>query len=190
MGVVRRRRVVGGGVHAIVALRLVVVHVHSIGVRLRLGVGGVAGHVVGGGGGPGPGLRGVAAGVRLRQVGHAARVGVDVSPSAPTDASPGAVVSRDGILDAGLAGVGRAVVQDLGAVAAAGRRQDVGPRRRLHLHLAGELGLRLQAAAALAEVLRCVLRPAGGDTSMLDSAIARLIKTLHSVIWVFLFNSC
>lgn len=106
VGVVRRRRVVGRGVDAVVALGLVVVHVQSVGVRLRLSVGGVACHVVGGGGGPGPGLRGVTACVRLRQVGHAASVGVDIPPMTSADPTPGAVVARDGIFHAGLAGVG------------------------------------------------------------------------------------
>lgn len=109
-----------GGVDGVVSLHLVVVHVGSIGVRLWVCVAGVACDVVGRCGGTGSGLEGVAAGVCLCQVRHAARVGVQVLSVAATGSVPVGVGTGNAVLHAGLAGVGGAVVEDLGAVAASG----------------------------------------------------------------------
>lgn len=143
-----------GGVDVVVSLHLVVVHVASVGVRLWLCVAGVTRDVVGCGGGPGPGLVGVTASVWLGQVGHAARVGVQVFSVAAASPTPVAVVAGGAVLHTGLAGVGGAVVQDLDAAAALFVREGEGRHRRLRLRQ--ELGLGLQAATALAEMLRGV----------------------------------
>lgn len=144
-----------GRVDIIVSLHLVFIHVDSVGVRLRLDVGGVACDVIGGGGGPRLRLVGVAASVRLGQVGHAASVGVHVSSVAATGSVPVGVVARSAVLHAGLAGVGGAVVEDVGAVAAPGRGHDerwYGWRGFRH-----DWRLGLQAPAPLTEVLLCGL---------------------------------
>lgn len=104
-----------------------------------------------------PGLVGVAAGVGLGQVGHTARVPVHVFPVAATGPASVGVVPRSAVLNAGLARVGRAVVENLGAVAALGWGEDQG--WHAGLRFGGHLGLRLQAAAALAEMLRRILTP-------------------------------
>lgn len=155
MAVVRCRGGVIGRIDVVVSLHLVVVHVGSVGVRLRLCVAGVARDVVGRRGGSGPRLVGVTASVRLSQVGHAARVGVQVFPVAAANSAPVGVVTRDAVLDAGLARVGGAVVEDLGAVAASGRGE--GERWRGGFGLRHELRLRLQTTATLAEMLWNVL---------------------------------
>lgn len=146
-----------GGVDVVVPLHLVFVHVKSVCVRIRVGVAGIARDVVGSGGGVSPRLVGIATGVRLSQVGHAARVGVHVPSVAAAGPAPVGVVPGGAVLHAGLAGVGGAVIQDLGAAAALGWREHQG--WNASFRLSRELGLRFQAAAALAEVLGCVLTP-------------------------------
>lgn len=102
-------------------------------------------------------LVGIATGVSLSQVGHAARVAIHVSAVAAAGPASVRVVPGGAVLNAGLTGVGGAVVQNLGAAAALRWGEHQGwhasfRRRR-------ELGLRLQTSAALAEVLRCILTP-------------------------------
>lgn len=130
-----------GGVDVVVSLHLVFVHVKSTCVRIRVGVPGVARDVVGSGGGVSPRLVGIATGVRLSQIGHAARVGVHVLLVAAAGPAPVGVVPGGAVLHAGLAGVGGAVVQDLGAAAALGWREHQG--RNTSFRLSRELGLRL-----------------------------------------------
>lgn len=155
VAVVRRGHVAVRGIEAVVSLHLIVVHVVSVGVRLRLLVSAVARHAVGRCGGSAPRLGGVATGIRLSQVGHAARVGVHV-PVASASPAPVRGVAGDAVLGAGVARVGGAVVEDLGAVAASGRGH--GERWHGGSGLCGELRLGLQTAAALAEELRLILQ--------------------------------
>lgn len=166
-------RVVVGRVDIVVPLHLVFIHVDSAGVRLRLHVVGIACDVVSRGGGPRLlRLVGVAASVRLGQVGHAASVGVHVSSVAATSAVPVGVVSRSAVLHTGLAGVGGAVVEDVSAVAAPGGGHH--KRRYGRLGFRRELRLGLQAAAPLTEVLRSVLR----STSEIKMNPCRLVQEL------------
>lgn len=104
-----------------------------------------------------PRLVGIAAGVRLSQVGHAARVGVHVFSVAATGPASVCVIPGGAVLNAGLTGVGRAVIENLGAAAALGWGEHQGWHPSFRF--GRELGLRLQAAAALAEMLRCILAP-------------------------------
>lgn len=140
-----------------------------------------------------PRLVGIATGVRLSQVGHAARVGVHVLPVAATGPASVRVVPGGAALHAGLAGVGRAVVQNLGAAAALGRGEHQG--RHASFRFRRELGLRLQTTAALAEILRGILTPgitrcffknrispgAAGEAELCESAHLRweLLKALR-----------
>lgn len=104
-----------------------------------------------------PRLVGIAAGVGLGQVGHAACVRVHVFPVAATGPASVGVVPRSAVLNAGLARVGRAVIKNLGAVAALGWGEHQGGHTRFCF--GGHLGLRLQTTAALAEMLRRILAP-------------------------------
>lgn len=140
-------------IDGVVSLHLVVVHVHSVSVRLWFWVAGITRHIVGRGGGSGSRLVGLAI-VRLSQVGHATRVGVHVFSVAAASSAPVRVVAGDAVLHAGLAGVGGAVVEDLGAVAASGGGEAEGRHGGLGLR---QLRLGLQAATALAEMLWNVL---------------------------------
>lgn len=124
VAVVSCLRVVVGRVDIIVSLHLVFIHIDSAGVRLRLDVVGIACDVISRGGGTRLRLVGVAASVRLGQVGHAASVGVHVSSVAATSSVPVGVVSRSAVLHTGLACVGGAVVENIGAVAAPGGGHD------------------------------------------------------------------
>lgn len=104
-----------------------------------------------------PRLVGIATGVCLSQVGHAARVGIHVLSVAAAGPVSVCVVPGGAVLNAGLTGVGRAVVEDLGAAAALCWGEHQG--RHASFRFRRELGLRLQATAALAEMLRCILAP-------------------------------
>lgn len=113
--------VVGRGrINIIVSLHLIVIHVDSIGVRLWLYVAWVACDIVGCRGWTGPGLVGVAAGVWLSQVGHAACVGIHVFSVAAAHPASVCVVTRDAVLHTRLAGVGGSIIENLSAVAASG----------------------------------------------------------------------
>lgn len=157
VAVVSRLRGVVGWIDVIVAFQLVVVHVDAVGVWLRFRVGGVTCDVVGGCGGAGPGLVGVTTRVRLGQVGHAPRVGVQVFFVAAACPSSGGVVAGGAVLHTGLAGVGGAVVENFSAVAASGGGEGEcwhwGVRLRHQ-----ELRLGLQTPTPLAEMLRGVVR--------------------------------
>lgn len=146
-----------GGVDVVVPLHLIFVHVKAICIRIRVRVPGIARDVVGSGGGVSPRLVGIATGVRLSQIGHAARVGVHVLSVAAAGPAPVGVVPGGAVLHAGLAGVGGAIIQDLGAAAALGWREHQG--WNTSFRLSRDLGLRFQTAAALSEMLRCVLTP-------------------------------
>lgn len=128
-----------GRIDAVVPLHLIVIHVDSIGVRLWVCIARIAGDVIGSRGGSGPRLVGVATSVRLSQVGHAAGVGIHVLSVAAASSASVAVVTGDAVLHTRLARVGGAVVEDLGAVAASGCREDhrwhreFGPRQELGL---------------------------------------------------------
>lgn len=142
--------VVVGRVDVVVSFQLALIHIGSAGVRLGLHVVRIARDVIGCGGGPCLRLVGVAAGVRLSQVGHAASVGVHVSPVAPTSPVPVGVVARSAVLYAGLTGVGGTIVKDVGAVAAS-----AGGHHECRDGLSGfygELGLGLQTPAPLTEM--------------------------------------
>lgn len=110
-----------------------------------------------------PRLVGIAAGVCLGQVGHAACVGVHVFPGAATGPASVGVVPRSAVLNAGLTRVGRAIIENLGTVAALGWGEHQG--RHASFCFGRHLGLRLQAAAALAEMLRRILTP-GVETQL------------------------
>lgn len=144
-----------GRIDVIVSLHLIVVHVDSIGVRLWLCVAGITRHIVGCRGGSGPRLVGVAAGVWLSQVGHAARVGIHVFSVAATSSASVGVVTGDAVLYAGLARVGGAIVEDLSAIAASGWGEGERWHRGFGLRL--ELRLGLQTTATLAEMLWGIL---------------------------------
>lgn len=144
-----------GRIDVIVSLHLIVIHVDSIRVRLWLCVAWIACDVVGGCSGSGPRLVGIAAGVWLSQVGHAACVGIHVfSVAAASSASVG-VVTGNAVLHTGLACVGGAVIEDLSAVAAPGWGEHIGWHRRFGL--CQELRLGLQTTATLAEMLWSIL---------------------------------
>lgn len=117
------------------SLHLIVKHVESIRVSLWFSVGGIACDVVGCRRGSGPGLVGVAVGVWLSQVGHAARVGVQIfSVTASNSASVGVdVVSGNAVLHTGLTCVRRAIIKDLCAVAASRWGEGERWNRRLDL---------------------------------------------------------
>lgn len=117
-------------IDAVVSLRLIVVHADAIRVRLWLHMGRIARNVEGSSGGSSAGPVGVAVGLRLSQVGHAACVGVYVFPVAAAHSTSLIVVPGNCILHAGLAGVGRAVIEYLGAVAAPGWGQVERGQRR------------------------------------------------------------
>lgn len=155
-----------GRVDVVMALDFILIHVRSVGVGLHVRAG-VTTDEVGAGC---VGLARVAAArMVLDQVGHAS--GVSVHVQLPVEAVhgggagvQGAVVGVAGatVLQTGLAGVGRAVLQDLGAVAAVSRRQ-----REAGLFGVGVLSeprLRLQTAAAMPEAVGRTLRPAGAST--------------------------
>lgn len=107
-----------GGIDVVVTLHLIFVHVKSVRVRIWFCIAWIACDIVGSCGWMTPRLVGIAAGVCLSQVGHTARVGVYVFSLAA--AAPASVVAGGAVLNAGLASVGRAVIKDLGAVAALG----------------------------------------------------------------------
>lgn len=144
-----------GRIDVVVSLHLIVVHVGAIGVRLWLCVAGVACDVVGCCSGSGPRLVGVAAGVRLSQVGHAACVGIHVFPVAAASSAAVGVCTGDAVLHAGLARVGGAVVKDLSAVAASGWGEGECWHRGFGLRQKLRLGL--QTPATLTEMLWNVL---------------------------------
>lgn len=155
MAVIRCWCRVVGWINIIVSLHLIVIHVDSIRVRLWLYVAGVACDIVGCRCWTGPRLVGVAAGVWLSQVGHAACVGVRVFSVAAARPASVCVVARDAVLHTRLAGVGGAIIEDLSAVAASGWGE--GERWDRKFILCQELGLGLQTTAALAEMLWSVL---------------------------------
>ena len=144
----------------------------------------------------GPAAAGPSAG--CRQVGHAARVGAAqvaggaVALTLALASLGGRVLGQRGVVGvagggrggtgfarrveviaAGLAGAGRAVVQGVGAVGARRVRAEV--RRggaRLNLQ-AQQLTLRLQAGAAVAEVLGQTVQPRGADIHRPETARER-----------------
>lgn len=144
-----------GGIDVVVSLHLVVVHVDSVGVRLWVCVARKACNVVGGCGGSRPRLVGVAAGVGLCQVGHAACVGVHVFSVAAASSAPVGVVTGTTVLHTGLACVGGAVIEDLSTIAAPCWGEGECWNRRFSL--CQELRLGLQAPATLAEMLWSIL---------------------------------
>lgn len=123
-----------GRIDIIVSLHLIVVHVGSIGVRLWFCVAGISCDTVSCCCGSGARLVGVAAGVRLSQIRHAACVGIHVFSVAAACSRSVGVVAGDSVLHTGMACVGGTIIEDLGAVAASG----CGEGERLH----GGFGLR------------------------------------------------
>lgn len=147
-----------GRVDVVVALHFALVHVSSVVVRLHVWTR-VAAHVVAAGRVVRRRLARVsAARVVLDQVRHAPRVAENLHLPVKALHGGGARVQRavvgvrrTAVIQAGLAGVGRAVLQHLGAAAAVGRRQ--GEDGLLWVAVLVEAWLRLQAAAAVPEAV-------------------------------------
>lgn len=180
-----------GRVDVVVALHFVLIHVGTVWVRLHLQAG-VAGDVVGTGWIVCWGLAWITtARMVLHQVGHAP--GVSVHFHLPVETVHGwgsgvqrAVlgVGRSAVFQTGLAGVGRAVLQHLCAVAAVRWWQD--KDGLLWVGVLSELGLGLQTATAVPEAMRRPLRPAGG------TQLFKLLKQqkISSGIYLIYISGC
>lgn len=156
-----------GRVDVVMAFNFTLIHVRSVSIGLHVRAGVTANEVATGC----IGLTWVAATrMVLDQVGHAS--GVSIHIQLPVEAVHGwgagvqcAVVGVGGttVLQTGLAGVGWAVLQDLGAVATVSRWQHEAGLFRVRV--LSQPRLWLQTAAAMPEAVRRTLRPGDANTA-------------------------